>query len=136
MSPFEMKSGRTDMNVRKWISRGAARALRAVMIVAALSMSLGLHPSHAHPPAGLAGSGLLDVSCAVSDHDGAPGAGHSHHAPKSSGKADCAHHFHPVLRSSALVLSSFTSDPVPAQHSSRLRQIYASFDPPPPRLSC
>ena len=135
MSPFEMRSGRTGMNARKWISREAARALRAVMILAALSMSLGLHPAHAHPPADLAGSGPLEASCAVSDQDGAAAAGHSHHTPKSSGKADCAHHFHPVLRASALVLSSFTSDPVPAQHSSQLRQIYASFDPPPPRSS-
>lgn len=118
-----------------WISWQAAKALRTLIVVAALSMSLDFNSVHAHPPASLASSAALEAGCTDPRHDGAAIITHSHGTSEANGNTDCAHQFHPVLRVSAPLLIGATSDPVSAPDGSRLQQVHASFDPPPPRLS-
>jgi hypothetical protein len=118
------------MQVAEHMATAAAGLARLLLVLAVVTTALNVHPAHAHPPGDPAAHGHIDSACALSESEPASG-GQS--LPRS-GQADCTHQFFPMVRLSALALSAFASEAVAGGYATLTRQLFDTFDPPPPRL--
>lgn len=103
---------------------------RMLAFVAAIGLSIGLHPAHADASSGLSGHSHFSASCLAAELGKAtPGNGGA-----AAAHADCTQLFHPSLRPPLEWTSVFTCIAVPTPPVALVRQFISAFDPPPPRL--
>ena len=107
-----------------------ARLGRLLAFLAALALTIGLHPPHALAASGPSDHGHFSASCAKADIE-QPAQTKTGAAP--SGHIDCTPLFHPLLRTPQEWTLAFSTLTVPLPRAERFRHFVVTFDPPPPR---
>lgn len=104
---------------------------RMLALVAAVTLALDLHPAHAGTAGHADGHGHFGSFCDPSDLGDTPTADRDSPAGSSG---DCTHYYDPMLRPPAEQFPAYVDIVVTPSYAEPHRQIFAGFDPPPPRL--